>query len=99
MRQEQLLNYIVQLESRLSDIGEDMKQVKSSVVELIEENVTLRKQIEHYREAHGEPHEASYKDNTLQKLYDEGFHVCNIQFASNRNGAECLFCRDFISVE
>lgn len=99
MRQEQLLNHIVQLEEKLLEIDQDMKQVKTSVVKLIEENVTLRKQLEHYREIHGEPHESSYKDNTLQKLYDEGFHVCNIQFASHRNGEECLFCRDFISVE
>ena len=99
MRQEQLLNHIVQLEQKFSDLEQDISNIKASVVDLIEENVTLRKKVEHYQSIHGEPHETSYKDNTLQKLYDEGFHVCNIQFASHRNGEECLFCRDFISVE
>lgn len=97
MRQEQLLNYIVQLEEKLSMMDKDLNEVKHAVVDLIEENITLQKQLEYYQNVHGEPHDTSYKDNTLQNLYDEGFHVCSTLFASPRNGEACIFCGEFIN--
>lgn len=96
MRHEQLLNHIVQLEDKINAMEQELKGVKESVVELIEENVTLQKQLEHYRAEYGEPHDISYKDNTLQRLYDEGYHVCSTLFASPRNGEACMFCSEFI---
>lgn len=96
MRQEQLLNHIVGMEEKINSMEEDIKGMKLAVVELIEENVTLQKQLEHYRSVHGEPHDTSYKDNTLQNLYDEGFHVCSTLFATPRNGEDCMFCGEFI---
>lgn len=32
----------------------------------------------------------------LNKLYNEGYHICPTYFAQNRNGEECLFCQGFL---
>jgi regulator of replication initiation timing len=42
------------------------------------------------------PRQAGSK--TLQKLYDEGFHVCNTHYAHLRTEGECLFCVTFLQL-
>ena len=32
----------------------------------------------------------------LQKLYDEGYHICPTHFAKSRQGEECLLCLAFM---
>ncbi|OJG91959.1 hypothetical protein RV15_GL003604 [Enterococcus silesiacus] len=41
--------------------------------------------------------ELSKSRMNLEKLYEEGFHVCNILYGSRReNDEECAFCLDVI---
>ena len=101
MDREQLFSHISKLEDNLMTMHEELQDLKEVAVKLVEENVSLQMEKDNYeslllKEREEEETSGSFKQNTLQNLYDEGFHVCSIHFGTHRHGEDCLFCQGFL---
>lgn len=84
----------------------EIKSLKSLVEALETENEKLRQHLAMvYETGSGEMDgfakaggQLQSGKKTLEKLYEEGFHICNIHFGQARAG-ECLFCAAFLRRE
>lgn len=81
--------------------------MKEAIDELTEKNVSLDIENRHLRarlieleaisNGPDEKQELSKSRLNLEKIYEEGFHVCNVCYGSRRdNDEECAFCLDVI---
>ncbi|MFA5383891.1 MAG: initiation control protein YabA [Eubacteriales bacterium] len=88
-----------QLETRIKEIEIDLQQIKKLVNYLEEENNALREKLAVFAgyEPKGEPQEQASGGafDNLKKIYDDGFHICNVHFGRLRR-EECLFCTAFL---
>jgi len=80
---------------------EEIQQIKQEAKLLDDENQLLRRQLSmvgdgDYQQvtANGLRIQQTAQEN-LERLYEDGFHICHLFFGRERNG-ECLFCRGFL---
>lgn len=109
MDKRTLFDQFHRVDTRISSVGEELREIQEKMNQLIEENTTLQIENQHLRDrieyltkevAQGaeqnEPEMSKSRQN-LQKLYEDGFHVCNVYFGSRRMHDEsCVFCLDVI---
>lgn len=107
MDKRTLYDEISHLENNLKSTLERVGEMKSSVHQLTEQNVNLEIENRHLRArlielesltvSSEEKQELSKSRLNLEKIYEEGFHVCNVCYGSRReNDEECAFCLDVI---
>jgi len=86
------------------ELLDSMEQLKLDMTEILEENAELSVENEHLhtviKEFKGENNEEdglSMPRQNLQKIYEQGFHVCNEYYGKRLDYNEsCTFCLDVI---
>lgn len=110
MDKRSLYDGLNQLESELRNTIHELVEMKEAMHEILEKNTALelenQKLREHLREMtqlseeHTEskkPQGLSHSRMNLEKIYEEGFHVCYDLYGSRRENDEpCAFCLEVI---
>ncbi|MDN6625639.1 MAG: DNA replication initiation control protein YabA [Pisciglobus halotolerans] len=109
MDKKALYDTFTQLENETNKTLKKISDMKDEVEGLVEENATLRIENQHLRDRLSdlEKQKEINKDGlgtemtksrlNLEKIYEEGFHVCNVFYGSRRvNDESCAFCLDVI---
>ncbi|WP_071131824.1 DNA replication initiation control protein YabA [Enterococcus timonensis] len=106
MDKRSLYDSFDQLEVELKDTMNQLSEMKDGLRQLVEKNTELELENQHLRQhledLDKEEHtptrqELSKSRMNLEKLYEEGFHVCNVMYGQRRqNDESCAFCIDVI---
>ncbi|NVY95972.1 DNA replication initiation control protein YabA [Lactobacillus sp. DCY120] len=90
------------LQQLSQDLTRELALMKESISQVLEENAELKIENEHLRTRlstvdNKKEDELSESRRTLEKLYDQGFHVCTVMYGAHREQQEeCAFCLDVI---
>lgn len=113
MDKKEIFEQVSDMETQIGELYEQLGDLKNKLVALLEENqrLMLENNFLHQRltSEQGKDETREEKEITrdlpipgegydnLARLYEEGFHICNMQFGSPRRGEDCLFCLEFLN--
>lgn len=111
MDKQEIFKKVASVEEQIGELYKELGALKIQIVALMEENTQLLMENQRLREVQEEsPTESEgEKDvkaslslpkmgcNNIAKLYDEGFHICNVHYGRLRVEGDCLFCLAFLN--
>ena len=105
---EEILSLLASFWESLQTLTLEFQEIKDATYELYKENEDLRKENENLKkllfskkmqtnnnESEDVPEEVGAGYANLARLYEEGFHICHLNFAEKRHG-DCLFCQKIL---
>lgn len=107
MDKRKVFEQVSDIEQQIGGLYEQLEKLKGNLADLLEENYRLSMENKHLRSYLDEQEIKRVKINknedteenlpgegfdNLARIYEEGFHICHMQFGSPRQDGDCLFC-------
>ncbi|HLQ97051.1 MAG TPA: DNA replication initiation control protein YabA [Candidatus Dormibacteraeota bacterium] len=111
MGKREIFDQVSDMEKQIGELYEQLGDLKGKLSSLLEENHRLTMENRHLRNRFdSNEDEQETQENreemldipgegydNLARLYEEGFHICNVHFGSPRDDEDCLFCLLFLN--